>query len=82
MRQFLWSLTHPIQTFKIMVCKHTQIDMDSFKCSYCGKQFRIIKSKEYSGYLKENNSLEWEEDETGHFMKVNKNGKKNNTAKD
>lgn len=48
MRQFLWSLTHPIQTFKIMVCKHEQIDMDSFKCSYCGKQFRIFTSVEYT----------------------------------
>lgn len=57
MRQFLWSLTHPIQTFKIMVCKHTQIDMDGFKCSYCGKQFRILNSGEYTARIKDAKDL-------------------------
>lgn len=73
-------LTHPIQTYIIMTCAHTDIDMQTLQCRRCMKQFRIVKSKEYSGYLKEDTSLEWAEDETGHLMKVKKNGQKDSAT--
>lgn len=53
MRTFLWVLRHPILVFKIFRCgrNHRALNLKTFKCDYCGKQYRNVSASEYVAKL-------------------------------
>ncbi len=48
----VWIIKHPIQTYKILVCTHDSIDINTLKCSFCGKQYRSIPARDYVKSIK------------------------------
>lgn len=44
----LWSLLHPVQTFKIFTCEHRHIDLKTYVCRRCNKQFKFFSVKQYA----------------------------------